>query len=89
MEQKVQLIYKAKLEMIEECEDLMAEWLFTHREWFPRFIIVRRQQGSSTGAGGDNPDEWQGFVKKIKRQLKQETAMLNDIISQNIKRSSD
>ena len=58
MEQKVQLIYKAKLEMIEECEDLMAEWLFTHREWFPRFLIVRRQQASSTGAGGDNSDEW-------------------------------
>ena len=89
MEQKVQLIYKAKLEMIEECEDIMAEWLFTHREWFPRFLIVRRQQESSTSAGGDNPDEWQGFVKKIKRQLKQETAMLNDIITQNIKRSSD
>jgi hypothetical protein len=89
MEQKVQLIYKAKLEMIEECEDLMPEWLFTHRGWFPRFLIVRRQQGFSNGAGGDNPDEWQGFVKQIKRQLKQETAMLNDIFTQNIKQSSD
>jgi hypothetical protein len=43
--------------MIEECEDLMPEWLFiTKREWFPRFIIVRRQQGS--GTGGDDPEEW-------------------------------
>jgi hypothetical protein len=30
MEQKIQLIYKAKLEMIEECEDLMPEVLFTN-----------------------------------------------------------
>jgi hypothetical protein len=56
MDQKIQLIYNAKLEMIEECEDLMPEWLFTKRNWFPRFIIIRRQQGS--GSGGDNPEEW-------------------------------
>jgi hypothetical protein len=57
MQQKTQLIYSAKLEMIEECEDLMPEWLFTtKREWFPRFIIVRRQKGS--GTGGDDPEEW-------------------------------
>jgi archaellum component FlaC len=42
--------------MITECEDLMPDWLFTRRNWFPRFIIIRRQQGS--GAGGDNPEEW-------------------------------
>jgi len=56
MEKKVQLIYKAKLEMITECEDLMPEWLFSRKNWFPRFIIIRREQGS--GAGGDNSDEW-------------------------------
>ena len=56
MEQKKLLIYSAKLEMIEECEDLMPEWIFTKRNWFPRFIIIRRQQGFSSG--GDNPDEW-------------------------------
>jgi hypothetical protein len=56
MEKKVQLIYKAKLEMITECEDLMPEWLFTYKNWFPRFIIIRRKQGS--GAGGDNSNEW-------------------------------
>jgi hypothetical protein len=31
MQQKTQLIYSAKLEMIEECEDLMPEWLFHHQ----------------------------------------------------------
>jgi hypothetical protein len=56
MEKKVQLIYKAKLEMITECEDLMPEWLFTYKNWFPRFIIIRRKKGS--GAGGDNSNEW-------------------------------
>ena len=56
MERKVQLIYKAKLEMITECEDLMPEWLFKKENWFPRFIIIRREQGS--GAGGENSNEW-------------------------------
>jgi hypothetical protein len=56
MERKVQLIYKAKLEMITECEDLMPEWLFTYKHWFPRFIIIRREQGTS--AGGENSNEW-------------------------------
>ena len=57
MEKKVLLIYKAKLEMITECEDLMPEYLFTNKKnWFPRFIIIRREQGS--GAGGENSNEW-------------------------------
>jgi hypothetical protein len=56
MEKKDQLIYKAKLEMITECEDLMPEPLFTYKNWFPRFIIIRREQGS--GAGGEKSDEW-------------------------------
>jgi hypothetical protein len=56
MERKVQLIYMAKLEMITECEELMPELLFTYKNWFPRFIIIRREQGS--GAGGDSSDEW-------------------------------
>ena len=87
MNQKIQLIYYAKLEMIEECEDLMPEWLFTKRNWFPRYILIRRQQGSSSG--GDNSDEWQGFVKQIKRSLEHETAKLNEMFIQNINRSTD
>jgi hypothetical protein len=56
MEKKTQLIYRAKLEMIEECENLMPERFLSKQKWFPRFIIIRRQQGSSSG--GDNSDEW-------------------------------
>jgi len=56
MEKKTQLIYRAKLEMIEECENLMPERFLSKQNWFPRFIIIRRQQGSSSG--GDNSDEW-------------------------------
>jgi hypothetical protein len=63
MERKLLLIYKAKLEMITECEDLMPDWCFTKENWFPRFIIIRREQGSSEG--GENSDEWYGFVKQI------------------------
>jgi hypothetical protein len=56
MEKKTQLIYRAKLEMIEECEDLMPERFLSQKNWFPRFIIIRRQQGSISGA--DDSDEW-------------------------------
>ena len=63
MEKKLRLIYTAKLEMITECEDLMPDMLFKKENWFPRFIIIRREQGS--GAGRDNSDEWSGFVKQM------------------------
>ena len=63
MERKLQLIYKAKLEMITECEDLMQDWFLDNRNRFPRFIIIRREQGSREE--GDNTDEWNGFVKQI------------------------
>jgi hypothetical protein len=48
------LIYRAKLEMIEECEDLMPDKFFEITNLFPKFIIIRRQQGSSRG--GENSD---------------------------------
>jgi hypothetical protein len=54
MGRMVLIIYSAKLEMITECENLMPEWCFTKKNWFPRFIIIRREQGS--GAGEDNSD---------------------------------
>jgi hypothetical protein len=63
MEKKIQLIYKAKLEMIKECEDLLPEWVFLKKNWFPTFIIIRREQGSSSGQ--DQSDEWYGFVKQM------------------------
>jgi hypothetical protein len=87
MEKKIQLIYRAKLEMISECEDLMPEWLFTKKNWFPRFIIIRREQGSSSGI--ENSDEWYGFVKQMKRHLEHETSKLNKIFIQNINRSTE
>jgi hypothetical protein len=54
---------------------------------FPRFIIIRREQGS--GAGGGNPDEWYGFVKQMRRHLEHETSKLNEIFIQNINRSTE
>jgi hypothetical protein len=41
----------------------LPERFFSNKKWFPKFIIIRREQGSS--AGGENPDEWFGFVKQI------------------------
>jgi hypothetical protein len=87
MEKKVQLIYRAKLEMIKECEDLMPQCFFNKKNWFPRFIIIRREQGSS--AGGENSDEWQGFVKQMKKHVEHETSKLNEIFIQSINRSTE
>ena len=45
MERKTQLINWTKLEMIEECESFMLDWFFniTKEDWFPKFIIIRRE----------------------------------------------
>jgi gluconate kinase len=49
--------------MITDCEDSMPDWYFDNRKLFPRFIIIRREQGSSLG--GDDRNKWLGFVKEI------------------------
>ena len=67
MERKTQLINRAKLEMILECEDILPEWVLSNRNYFPRFIIIRREQGSSEAE--DNSDEWNGFVKQMQKHL--------------------
>ena len=72
--------------MIEEYEDLMLNISFTNQNWFPRFIIIRRQVGSSEL--GENPDEWQGFIKQIRRQLRQETTNLKEMLTQTINSST-
>jgi hypothetical protein len=80
MEKKVQLIYSAKLEMILECEDLMPQCLFSKENWFPPpFIIIRREQGTSEG--GDNSNEWYGFVPQMKRHLETEKNKLKEFIN--------
>ena len=70
MEKKIQLIYTAKLDMIEECEAFMPDWFFKiyQEDWFPKFIIIRREQGKNSG--GEDPNEWMGFVRQITRDLK-------------------
>lgn len=85
MEQKIQLIYKAKLEMIDECEDMMPDWVIKYKEksWFPKFIIIRREKGSTKE--GENSDEWMGFVKQMKKHLDRKSAK----ITENIKISSE
>jgi pyruvate/2-oxoacid:ferredoxin oxidoreductase beta subunit len=59
----------------------MPEWLFKKENWFPRFIIIRREQGS--GTGGDNSDEWYGFVKQMKRHLEHETTVLKKMLNRS------
>jgi hypothetical protein len=57
----------------------MPQYLFSKENWFPRFIIIRREQGSSVG--GDNTNEWFGFVTQIKRHLENETTKLKEFIN--------
>jgi hemerythrin-like domain-containing protein len=56
--------------------------LFQKKNWFPRFIIIRREQES--GGGGENSDEWFGFVKQIKRHLEHETSKLKEMLNRSI-----
>jgi hypothetical protein len=59
----------------------MPQCLFGNKNWFPKFIIIRREQGSS--AGEDNSNEWFGFVTQIKRHLENETTKLKGIIDRS------
>lgn len=81
MEKKTQLIYQAKVQMIEECENMMPNRLFLNKELFPNFIIIRKVQGSDEN--GIDHNEWQGFVNQMRRHLKQETSKLKEKISLN------
>ena len=74
MEKKIQSIQMAKLQMIQECESLLPEWCFDKENWFPKFIIFRRQQDAESADGED--DQWQGFVKQIRRHFEQEVAII-------------
>jgi hemerythrin-like domain-containing protein len=59
----------------------MPQCLFGNKNWFPNFIIIRREQGSSEG--GENSNEWFGFVTQIKRHLENETTKLKEFINRS------
>ena len=82
MEKKYQLIYRAKLEMIQECEDLMPDSFFKYKKLFPRFLIIRRKEGFREGE--DNSDEWSGIVKQIQKHLEHENTKLKETLNRNI-----
>ena len=54
---------------------------FEKENWFPKFIIIRREQGS--GEGGENSNEWFGFVAQMRRYLENETTKLKEIINRS------
>jgi len=51
MERMIQSIQWAKLDMIEECENLMPLRYFENEELFPRYILVRRLTNEDEAAG--------------------------------------
>jgi hemerythrin-like domain-containing protein len=59
----------------------MPRCLFSKENWFPRFIIIKREQGTS--AGGENTNEWYGFVAQMKRHLETETKKLKEFINRS------
>ena len=71
MERIAQSIQSAKLEMIEECENLLPQRFFTEDN-FPKYILVRRPAEDEDS--GDS--EWQGFVKQIKKHFEKETLIM-------------
>ena len=70
MERMIQSMQIAKLYMIEECESLLPRFCYDYPTWFPRYILLRRQVDSESIGGEDN--EWQGFIKQMKKYFDQE-----------------
>ena len=54
---------------------------FENKNWFPNFIIIKREQGSSEGR--ENSNEWFGFVAQMKRHLENESTKLKEIINRS------
>jgi hypothetical protein len=71
MERMVQSIQSAKLEMIEECENLLPQRFFTEDN-FPKYILVRRPVEDE----GSADSEWQGFVNQMKKHFEKETLII-------------
>ena len=76
MEKMVQSIEWAKLEMIEECESLLPEKFIKNENLFPRFIVFRRPSSDQEGAEDSDQNEWQGFVKQMKRHFHKESLLM-------------
>ena len=51
--------------MILECERMLPKFCFKNKDWFPNFILLRRQEESET-IGGEE-EQWQGFIKQMKK----------------------
>jgi hypothetical protein len=60
--------------MIKECESLLPNFCFTKQNWFPRYILLRRSVDSESIGGED--DQWQGFIKQMKKYFDQESAVI-------------
>ena len=54
--------FKNKLELIEERECAMTDEEWENKEWFPRYLVLRRKRGQESGP------EWQGLVREIKKE---------------------
>lgn len=57
-------IYKIKLQMIVERELLLSDSQLLNKEWFPNFIIVRRNAKPDQFT-----DNFEGFLKQINVNL--------------------
>ena len=62
--------------MIQECENMLPNFLVQRYKdkWFPNYLVIRRPQDSENIAEEEN--QWQGFVKQIKRHFEKENQSL-------------
>ena len=66
MQKLVAQSFMTKAEMIVERELHMEQKDFENNDYFPRFLLLRRP----VGAGNEEGEEWQGFIKDIKQTLR-------------------
>ena len=62
--------YQTKVEMIVERESIMSDTERLRNDWFPRFIILRKEVDKKT------EDEWKGFVKELQVHNERQTSKI-------------
>ncbi|CDW91053.1 UNKNOWN [Stylonychia lemnae] len=80
MQKLVSESYKVKANMIVEREQLFDKTDLAREDYFPNFIVVRRQINNESSQSG----EWQGFIKDLKYTIRTSNAKSKGEIIQNL-----
>ncbi|CDW87819.1 wd-40 repeat protein [Stylonychia lemnae] len=66
MQKLISESYKVKVHMIAEREEIFSSTEINRKDYFPNYIVVRRQINNETNDAG----EWQGFIKDLKQTIR-------------------